>query len=205
MDNDGGTIKTLTRGTTTTITIDPLAYVGARNMVPLVGMWVYFSNISGTTQLEGKLALVTASNVATRTITVAIDTSAYSPYVFSTDSQVWCYWPSAQHHEHHSGKLILPVVTTDGANGLVPNTGFYCFVTGVSGMTQINGVVVQGTRTSNTVWTAFLDNGKLAAVLIPAAANCWRRWCRSVRISASAAPRPILVSTMSKPLTSISC
>jgi hypothetical protein len=145
LSNDIGDISSVTKGASTTV-------VFSGGIIPLIGMWVYFPEVSPVTQLGGMLGEVTGQTG--NTITVAINSSGFSGSSGAATGRAFCYMPL-----NITGitKAADGVITTDGTLGLVPNTGFYAFVTGVSGMTQINGVVARGTRTSNTAWTAETD------------------------------------------------
>ena len=141
LSDDIGNISSVTKGASTTI-------VFSGGIIPLVGTWAYIQSITTITQLNGMLGEVLTK--VGNTITVAIDSSGFSGANGATTGTTFCYMPL-----NITGitKASKAQITTDGTLGLVPNTGFYAFVTGVSGMTQINGLNNNGTRTSDFVWT----------------------------------------------------
>lgn len=143
LSDDVGNITAISKASSAVLTI-------GSGIVPLIGTWIYVENVSGMTEINAVLGEVTGKTG--NQITVAINSTGFSTY--TSGGTVKIYMPL-----NITGitKASDGVITTDGTLGLVPHTGFYAFVTGVSGMTQINGVVNKGTRVSDFVWRTDTD------------------------------------------------
>ena len=111
---------------------------------PKAGMWAAFNGVVGMTQINSVQGLI--ASVVGDTVTVNIDSSGFSAFSATGSPRLRPYLALPITGITKAGSAVI---TTDGTAGRTPYGGYFCYVVGVSGMTQINGQNAKVTYVDN--------------------------------------------------------